>query len=55
MEPPFFLFRELAGLADGLAPKERRYVAASHDSPQTTWVPRFRYALLSRALREFSK
>jgi len=28
MEPPFFLFRELAGLADGLAPKERRYAQA---------------------------
>ncbi len=34
------LFLVLTGLADGLAPKERRY-ARARDSPQQLWVPRF--------------
>ena len=34
------LFRRLTGLADGLAPKERRYVRPARFAP-VSWVPRF--------------
>ena len=34
------LFRRLTGLADGLAPKERRYVRPARFAPMS-WVPRF--------------
>jgi hypothetical protein len=40
MRHPTVLFLMLAGLADGLAPKERRYRPTARLAP-TTWVPRF--------------
>ena len=49
------LFRLLTGLADGLAPKERRYAQARF--APTTWVPRFLSAApadAKRTVREFS-
>ena len=46
------LFLVLAGLADGLAPKERRYALARF--APTTWVPRFLSTPIGGARREFS-